>query len=152
MLNQTAELGIQIAVYLALKGDGAPVPPSRIAETVGASPTYLSKVAGQMAKTGILRAVKGVHGGMTLADAPENLSLLEIIEACQGKFLADYCERTDYLDKVCGFHLAMHNLYEAVKGALGTTSLADIIQKPAPDASLEKTVSCKMGWCRGLLE
>ena len=152
MLNQTAELGIQIAVYLALDGGGAPVPPAHMAETLGASPTYLSKVAGLLVKAGILRAVKGMHGGMTLADPPAKINLLDLIEACQGKFLADYCEKNDYLDKVCGYHLAMHNLYEAVKGALGNTTLADILANPAPHPSLEKKVSCKMAWCRTLLD
>jgi Rrf2 family protein len=151
MLNKTSELGIQMLVYLALKGGNEPVAPRQIADLLDASPTYLSKVAGTLAKAGILRAVRGVKGGVTLAKNPDEVPLIEIIEACQGKVLGDYCEKSDKLKLVCGYHEAMHHLHEAILEVLNKWTLGDIVKKPCPHESIRKKVSCKMVWCRKLI-
>ena len=83
MLNRTSELGIQMLVYLALKGGSDPVAPRQIADILNASPTYLSKVAGTLAKAGLLRAARGVKGGVKLAKNPDDTPLIDIVEACQ---------------------------------------------------------------------
>jgi len=151
MLNLTSELGIQILVYLALKGEDEPIAPRQIAEHLGASPTYLSKIAGTLAKAGILRAVRGVKGGVVLARKPEKITLFEIVEACQGKVLGDYCEPLGDLTLVCSFHEAMHRLHEAILGVLNNWTLADLIKRPCPNEKIRKKVKCKMGWSHDVL-
>jgi len=148
MLNRTSELGIQMLVYLALKGGSDPVAPRQIADILNASPTYLSKVAGTLAKAGILRAARGVKGGVKLAKNPDDTPLIDIVEACQGKILGDYCGKFDDLTLVCGYHKAMHHLNEAIIDVLKMWTLGDIIKFPCQSDSIPKKVICKMDWCK----
>jgi Rrf2 family protein len=146
MLTQTAELGIQIMLYLALHGGSEPVPPRRIAGPSGASPTYAAKVTSLLVKAGLLRAQRGAHGGVMLARGPADITLLEVVEACQGVILADYCQPHENLKQVCGYHHAMHDLHEALTGVLRRWTLADIAKRPCPHEALRGKVDCKLQW------
>jgi Rrf2 family protein len=150
MLSRTAELGVQIMLYVVLKGEGAPVPPRQMAELLEASPTYTAKVANMLVKAGVLRAQRGARGGVFLDREPGAITLLEIVEACQGKVLADYCAPYDDLAKVCAFHRAMADLHRGVTDVLQRWTLADIAAKPCPDKSIAGTVDCRLKWCRKL--
>jgi len=150
MLNKTAELGIQVLLYLALRGADTPAPPRAIADALDSSPTYTAKVAGLLVKAGLLTAVRGAHGGVTLSRAPKELALIEIVEACQGKILADYCAPFDDLSLVCAYHEAMHKLHSAITGVLSRYTLADLAARPCPHQSIRRKVSCKLKWCERL--
>ncbi len=144
MLTHTSELGIQALLYLALQGDGEMIPPRRIAAAIDASPSYMSKVTGLLVRAGILTAHKGARGGVTMAVKPAHLSLLEIVEACQGKVLGDFCEPTGRLDEVCAYHRSMAELHDAIIGVLSRWTLADLVAKPLPDPALAPHVKCKI--------
>lgn len=150
MLNQTAELGIQVMLYLALDTRREPVAPREIATRLNASPTYTSKVTGMLVKTGLLRAVRGARGGVLLERDPAAVTLLEIVEACQGRILPDYCQPHDDLSVVCSFHEAMHDLHSAITDVLARWTLAALAARPCPHESVRDSVDCKLGWCTQL--
>lgn len=151
LINQTSELGLQVLAYLALSGASGPVPPRIIAEYIGASPTYTSKVSNLLARAGIVRAQRGANGGVLLERKTNTITVLEVVEACQGKFLADYCTPHDNLDEVCGFHKAMHELHASIIRVLGKWTIADLVAQPCPTEAIIDTVDCRMKWCKGLL-
>ena len=66
MLSGTSLSALRTLVYLG-QHMPAVISPRRIAEDLGESPTYLSKVTTQLVKAGVLRAEKGVKGGVQLA-------------------------------------------------------------------------------------
>lgn len=144
MLTRTSEMAIQVLVALALgEGDG-PVSPKSLAAPLDASPTYLAKVTGALGKAGILRAIRGAQGGVQLARRPEDVTVLEIVEACQGRVLADYCDGEAEAHQVCAFHRAMSELHDAIVSTLEAWSLADLVHQPRPAAELEGFLPCKM--------
>jgi Rrf2 family protein len=132
MLTRTSLSAIRSLVYLGLKTDQEPISPRRIAEALQESPTYLAKVASQLVKAGILRAHRGVLGGVTLARNPRSITLLAIVEACQGQFVGSFCSDVPDTTRSCAFHRAGLELYEAVVRVLSKWTLADLIQKPLP--------------------
>jgi Rrf2 family protein len=150
MLTKTSETALQ-ALALIAAGDDAPLTPKYIAEQLGASPSYMAKISGGLVKAGILHAQRGTHGGVTLARSPEAITLLEVVEACQGRILGDYCMEADTPELVCAFHQAMLELHEAVVNTLQRWTLAEILEKPLPDAPLLGQVPCKMGCLHGAL-
>jgi Rrf2 family protein len=131
-ITQTTELAVSILLSLALRGRDVAVTPREIAEDIGASPTYTAKVCGQLVKAHILRSQRGAQGGVILEKLPESLTLLDIVEACQGRILADYCREVSDLRKVCGYHLAMNELHKAVTGSLQRWTLRDLMRQPHP--------------------
>lgn len=151
MLTQTSELGIQVLLHLVLAGEDKPLSPRRIAEGISSSPTYMSKVAGLLVRAGILRSHRGFKGGVTLAVKPEELTLLEIVEACQGKVLGDFCQPADDLSLVCSYHRAMAELHDVIIGVLSRWTLADLATRPQPDPKLAPFVSCKLRLAVGKL-
>ncbi|MCA9551997.1 MAG: Rrf2 family transcriptional regulator [Myxococcales bacterium] len=129
-------------MHLASRGEGALLAPPEIGENINASTSYLSKVNTQLVRAGILRSFRGMKGGVALARPPGKITLLEVVEACEGPYLADYCTDDADLRQVCGFHKAMSDLHEAVTSSLGRWTLADLVAKPMPSPKLRGKVGC----------
>jgi Rrf2 family protein len=142
MLTKTSRSAIRLLTYLGLLGSNSPLPPRTLADQLGESPTYLAKVAGHLVRAGILQSQRGVAGGVILSRAPETITLLAIVEACQGTVLADFCDEAPDLAKTCAFHQACAELHNSIVGVLSRWTLAQFIQKPRPTELLDKRVPC----------
>jgi Rrf2 family protein len=142
MLTKTSLLAIRALLWLAQHGRDTSVPPRRVAEALGASPTYLAKVSRLLVRAGVLRAEKGVKGGVRLARLPDQITLLAIVEACQGALLADYCEAGCDVSRACAFHQAAEELHRAVTGILSRWTLAQLVERPRPAPGLGPSLKC----------
>lgn len=144
MLTKTSITAIRILLHLVQRKGKEPIAPAEAAAYLGASSTYLSKINTQLVKAEILEAHRGVNGGVTLARSPKDITLLEIVEACQGKILGDYCTPHTKLDEVCAFHQAMVALQRAVVDTLRGWTLAALAARPQPAEHLRNKVDCRM--------
>lgn len=146
MLTQTSEIAIKALMVISVRQRGQPIAPRRIAEIVGCSPTYLMKTLRSLVKVGILRSQRGARGGVTLAREPETIALLEVVEACQGLIVGNYCQALgpDQMPGVCAFHQAMEQVYAATVGALSQWTLADLTARPGPVDPKLITGQCRM--------
>lgn len=142
MFTKTSVSAIRTLTYLGLHDTGEPVSPRRVAEQLGESPTYLAKVTRHLVRAGILRAHRGVGGGVTLARPPEQITMLTIVEACQGAILGSFCEEAEDLSKTCAFHQAAAELHRAIVEVLSRWTLAELLLKPRPSPELAKHVRC----------
>jgi Rrf2 family protein len=142
MLTKTSRSAIRLLTYLGQLGTSEPISPRALAEQLGESPTYLAKVARHLVKAGILQAQRGVTGGMVLNRAPETITMLAIVEACQGTILGDFCDEAPDLAKTCAFHQACAELHDAIVGVLSRWTLAQFIQKPRPIGMPNKRIPC----------
>jgi Rrf2 family protein len=131
MLTKTSISAIRALIYLGRNGD-AVTPPRTIADTLGESPSYLAKVLGQLVKAGILRAARGTKGGVQLNRLPSRISLLSIVEACQGIISGNYCPAGIDLRSTCAYHQAAVELQEAIVAVLSRWNLAHLIERPQP--------------------
>lgn len=144
MLTKTTINAIQALMYIAQHPGEGPVPPLEIAKRLKASPTYLGKIHTQLAKANLLRTHRGAHGGVTLGRPPAEITLLDVVEACQGKVLGDYCAPHDNLNEVCAFHEAMYRLQEATLSVLSAWTLEMLLARPGPAKRLMDKVNCFM--------
>jgi len=55
------------------------------------SPGYIAKIFQQISRAGFTEALPGPHGGYRLARPPVEVSLLEIIEALEGRVFSSCC-------------------------------------------------------------
>ncbi len=146
MLTQTSELAIKSLVLLALEGSDAPLSPKPLAARLNCSPSYLAKVFGLLVKSGILKSIRGAHGGVVMGRAPADVTLLDIVEACQGLLIGNYCSGiSDHVDPVCNYHRAMREVYVTTTVSLKKWTLADLIENPTP-ASTEGIACCRMSF------
>lgn len=135
MFTKTALSAIRALIYLASREPFSIESHRRIAEQLGESPTYMAKVAGLLVKAGILRAEKGVKGGVRLSRNANQITLLSVVEACQGAVVGDYCRPGRDPNSTCGFHHAAEELHHAVVGVLSKWSIARVMTPPKQAAS-----------------
>jgi Rrf2 family protein len=144
MLTQTTEIAIRALLHLAIVESEDPIALPHLAAKIDVSPSYLVKVVGHLIRVGIVRSVRGVQGGVLLARDPSAISLLEVVEACQGRILGDYCEGRAQREEVCAFHHAMLEVYEAMISVLSRWHLSDLVRRPEGVVDGSVLTTCKM--------
>ena len=80
MISKTSEYALRAVVCLAQSPD-KPHTTADIAKLTKVPEHYLSKVLLMLAKHEVVYSKKGLHGGYILAHLPENLPLLNVINA-----------------------------------------------------------------------
>jgi Rrf2 family protein len=146
MLTATTESAIRALIFLCRRGDDSPASPREIAGAVGGSPSYMAKITGTLTRAGIVRSRSGMTGGIVLAGPPATITLLDIVQACQGLVIADYCDALGGATSpdVCAFHQAMHDLHSATIRSLSRWNLKQLAAKPVPQGSLSGNTVCRM--------
>lgn len=136
-LGDGVEAAIHCAAMLAgVDGDGT-MPGNLMAEAFGLSPSYLLKHLKALTAAKVLESVPGPNGGYRLARSPENITLLDIVLAIEGREPAFRCgeirqkgayalEAAAYV-KPCGIKVAMLKAERAYRTALVETRLFDIV-------------------------
>src|SRR5215831_11761403 len=113
MITKTSLLATRALLYLARDQQAVAVSPRAIAEQLGGSHAYMAKVLRALVKAGILRAEHGSKGGVLLNRNAHEITLLAIVEACQGTIVGSYCHEIDNLAATCAFHRASVELQHA---------------------------------------
>jgi len=145
MLTQTSELAVRSLLLLAASDDPNPIPPRQLAKSLDCSPSYLAKTVAMLVRAGILPSVRGARGGVLLTRDSAQITLLEIVEACQGLLIGNYCtEIAPHTEPVCSFHSAMNDLHDAMTDALSKWTLKDLMRQPYSGAPPEAATGCKM--------
>lgn len=83
-----ATLGI---LYLARQPRDKVVLIGEIAAAQSVPESYLAKIFQDLAKAGLVRSHRGARGGFTLARSPQEITLLQVIEAVEGPVALNRC-------------------------------------------------------------
>lgn len=144
MIAKTSHSALRTLILLAQQDRSSLWSPRRLAEMLGESPTYLAKVVRHLVRSGILEAEKGVKGGVRLVKSPAQVTLLDIVEACQGTIVGDYCRSSRPDPTVCAFHRAAVELHQAITTVLGRWTLAQLLEQPHAVPPCEEGTGCLM--------
>ncbi len=102
--SEAASLALHAMVLIAKSDSHINV--NSIAEEMGASRNHLAKVLQQLVKHNYLKSVRGPSGGFILAKPSDEITVLEIYEAIEGKIDVPECP----LDrKICPFDKCLMN-------------------------------------------
>jgi len=142
MLTKTSVSALRLLLLIGSRDQSEPVSLKSAATQLGESPTYLAKVARQLVRAGILRAQRGVAGGVTLNRLPTAVTLLATVEACQGTILGDFCSDEANLRMTCAFHQASAELHAAIVHVLSKWTLNDLLRQPAPACAIKHGAGC----------
>jgi Rrf2 family protein len=102
-------------------------------ETAGAVDVpqqYLPQVMAALVRAGIVVSVAGRDGGYLLARRPEEVSLLDVVEAVDGPIRSTVCVLRGgpcTWDGTCAVHEAWSAAQEAFRAEFARTSLADLV-------------------------
>jgi Rrf2 family protein len=85
-ISRTVSYAVRATLQLAQSPQGTPVPCSKLASEGKMPERFLLQILRNLVTHGILRSTRGVEGGYSLTRPPEQISLLDVIEAIEGPF------------------------------------------------------------------
>jgi len=146
-LGEPVEWALHCTTVLALLPADAALPASKLAEFHGVPAAYLAKSLQSLARAGIIDSVPGRHGGYRLGRPPADITLLDVIEAVEGREQSFRCTEIRkrgpakvsprLYSPVCAIAEAMYRADEAWRAELRTTTVADLLQKLAATVPME---------------
>lgn len=95
-ITRQADYAVRAVSYLAGIDPGTKATTKKIAAAQNIPPSFLAKIIAQLTVVGLLETTRGVHGGVSLARNPEEISLLEVVEAIDGPVMINVCVNEHY--------------------------------------------------------
>jgi Rrf2 family transcriptional regulator, nitric oxide-sensitive transcriptional repressor len=137
MFSQTVEYALRAAVYLASR-PGQACPATEIAQATKVPPAYLSKVMQALHREAIVEAQRGVHGGFRLANPPEKVTVLEVVNAVEPIQRIRTCPLglKSHGVRLCPLHKRVDGALAAMESAFGATTLAEVLAEPSQSVPL----------------
>ena len=83
-LTRAASYAIHALVFMAHQKHNRPIASHHIAQARGIPERFLLKVLKPLVSARVLQSIKGPNGGYRLARGPNEISLLEVLEAVDG--------------------------------------------------------------------
>lgn len=90
-ITRQADYAVRAVLYLARMKSEQRAATSTIAQQQRIPPSFLAKIISQLSIAGLLHTSRGARGGVTLAREPEDITLLEVIEAIDGPIMLNKC-------------------------------------------------------------
>ncbi len=133
LMTRASEYALLSLIVLA-KADH-PLDADTLSRELDISKSSLAKIPQALARKGILNSYKGVNGGFELARKRSEITVLEVMEAAEGKSPAvfscspsvDDCPSNKALS--CGLWPFLNRLQHKVDGFLGTLTLEAIMEE-----------------------
>jgi Rrf2 family cysteine metabolism transcriptional repressor len=109
---------------LARSAEDRPVPIATVAERRGMPVQFLEQLFSTLRRSGLLESYRGMRGGYTLARPADQITVLEVVQALDGKVGEE--------GKEAGGIWAEG--VDALRGVFSQTTIADIARREAEDA------------------
>ncbi len=94
-ITRQADYAVRAILYLAQLGPNQKAATSQIAEHQEIPLSFLAKIVAQLSVAGLLQTMRGARGGVMLARAPEEITLLDVVEAIDGPIALNECVNGD---------------------------------------------------------
>lgn len=94
----------------------------------------LTNILKSLCQAGLVYSERGARGGYRLADRPEHISVLQVMEAMEGPFRLVQCTMSDVasglgmcdVESSCPIRSPVRRVYQALRDQLSNISIADI--------------------------
>ena len=133
-LSTKARYGVRAMLTLALDYGKGAVPLRSVASRQDVSVKYLEHLMAALRSAGLVRSVRGTHGGYCLARPPGQVDLREVVRALEGSIAPvdcvddpGVCDRSDG----CAARDVWKRMEQAVSDVLCSTTLEDLVRNQA---------------------
>ena len=133
-ISKLTDYAVVLATHLA--ATDRPQPARDLAVQTQVPEPTASKVLKQLARAGVVTSQRGAKGGYVLARPPQEIGVVEVIEALEGPIAVTECsdETSESLceyETNCGVRANWQRINVAVHEALSLITLADMAQPEA---------------------
>lgn len=131
-LTTRGRYGVRLMLELALQYGKGPIYMKDIAKEQGISEKYLWKLLKPLNEKGLVHSTRGVKGGFTLAKAPQEISLKDIVHCLEGSLcLVDCVDTPSLCDRspACIFRDFWREVSMGMNRTLEKTTLATMLKK-----------------------
>lgn len=90
-ITRQADYALRAMLYLARLEPTQRAATSQIAEEQRIPPSFLAKIVSQLSIAGLIHTSRGARGGVSLARDPDEISVLEVVEAIDGPIALNEC-------------------------------------------------------------
>lgn len=137
MLSQTVEYALRAVVFLAADPMTAHTN-AKIARGTKVPGPYLSKVLQSLHRGGVVVGQRGLHGGFRLAKSPEQLTILEVVNAVEPLCRIHVCPLglKSHGSQLCPLHKRIDDSLAAMEGAFRKSTLAELLAEPTTSVPL----------------
>ncbi len=128
-----AEYGVICALHLARRASEGPVPGRELAEREKLPADYVEQILLRLRRADIVKATRGARGGYSLARAPEEISVREVITAAELTTFDLHCVSHPVSEErcsdACGCSIrpVWVLLQQKIDDVLQSVSLADLL-------------------------
>lgn len=142
MISTKGRYALRIMLDLAMHDGAEPVSVRAIAQRQDISGKYMEQIIGVLARSGLLRSVRGAQGGYHLTHAPQEITVGMILRATEGDLApaecvahgAQHCDRSGG----CPSRAVFAKVYRAINDVIDGVTLRDLMD----DASSEGGAAC----------
>jgi Rrf2 family cysteine metabolism transcriptional repressor len=136
-LSTRGRYGLRVMIELATRYGQGPVLVDAIAADQQIAASYIHVLMGALKSTGLVRSVRGRHGGYELARGPGSISALDVVQALEGVCAPVDCAVDDSTCPRSGGCVTREvwcELATAIEGVLGRHTLTSLAERQAQKA------------------
>lgn len=131
-LNQREDCAVRLMIDLACLPEGARTTVKEVARRQATSEDFMAKIVTQTVSAGLVSAYRGAGGGLSLARAAENITLLEVVESAGRQLALTRCasgpDRCP-LSRKCAVFPVWQKAQKQLEELLDSTTLADLARE-----------------------
>jgi len=138
-ITRAADYAVRVTIQLATLPPGVKAQRAELATSTGAPSSFLSKVLQRLAQTGLVFSSRGATGGFELAWGQKDLTVLDVVEAIEGRTqlnlcLSDgpTCDRKTW----CPGHPVWREAQNALLQVLGGALIANLAKEAVANQTL----------------
>lgn len=130
-INRQTDYAIRVVLALAKKPAGTRLPTSDIQVEMLIPAAFLQRIVATLAGKGFISTQPGRDGGISLARPPEEINLLQVVEAFEGGIWLSAC--VEHLDscvfgRACPVNRRWDHLKDTIRAELSSVTFADLVQ------------------------
>jgi Rrf2 family protein len=131
LFSQTTEYALRAVVYLAA-GKGEPRTAAQLAQATRVPPGYMAKVMQGLSRAGLVHSQRGLHGGFVLTRRPEDLTVLDVVQAVEPLQRIRGCPLgLKGHANLCPLHRRIDQAIALVEDALRRSTIAELLIEPS---------------------
>lgn len=132
-ISARTRYGLRILIDIAQhEADDAPRSIGAISKSQYITSAFISRLAVPLKRAGLIRALRGISGGLRLAKSPEDITLLEIMEALDGPVSIHKCltkPKSCKRNKRCPARSIWTDLNTKIRDSLAAITLSKVMNR-----------------------